>query len=189
MTVSCRACLANSCPAMSPNLHWTASSIISLITIWRRKEGNFQYNFPAVAVVTDLHKLAVVPVFLRAGEPGVGGVGVPPVPGEAVGLGAGQTSLVSLPGWLWSVGAAVATPSLLLPARSDLTGAAEFCWRPRVPGQREMSQHRLRLFVLLVEMIIQPLLGHVEVQFHLVLKFLSLVALLHVSGMILAGKL
>ena len=34
MTVSCRACLAKACPAMSPKLHWAASSIISLITIF-----------------------------------------------------------------------------------------------------------------------------------------------------------
>ena len=122
MTVSCRACLAKACPAMSPKLHWAASSIISLITIWRRKEGNFQYNFPAVAVVTDLHELAVVPVFLRAGERADG---VPPVPSEAVSLGAGAAPLVSLPGGLWSVGAAIATPPLLLPAGSAFTGAAQ----------------------------------------------------------------
>ena len=52
-----------------------------------------------------------------------------------------------------------------------------------------MLQHRLRLFVLKVEMIVQSLLGHVKVQFHLMLKFLRLVAFFLVSGMILTGKL
>ena len=55
-------------------------------------------------------------MFLSAGQPGVGGDGVPPVPGEAVRLGAGAAaSLVGLPGWLGSVGAAIATSPLLLP--------------------------------------------------------------------------
>ena len=60
-------------------------------------------------------------MLLSAGQPGVGGDGVSPVPGEAVRLRAGAASLVGLPGWLWSVGATIATSPLLLPAGSAFT--------------------------------------------------------------------
>ena len=47
MTVSCSACLANTCPAMSPKLHWAASSIISLITIFMNlSEGFLMLEMP-----------------------------------------------------------------------------------------------------------------------------------------------
>ena len=86
-----------------------------------------------------LHELAVVSDFLGAGQPGVDGDGVPPVPVEAVALRAGAASLVSLPGRLGSVGAAITTSPLLLPAGPAFT--AQLRGRFTVPGEREMSQH------------------------------------------------
>ena len=83
--------------------------------------------FPEISIFLAgfyLHELAVIRVFLTAGQPGVGGYGVPSGPGEALALRAGHTPLVGLPGWLWSVGAAIVTSPLILPAASALTAAA-----------------------------------------------------------------
>ena len=78
-------------------------------------------------------------MLLSAGQPGVGGDGVPPVPAEAVRLRAGAAPLVGLPGRLGSVGAAITTSPLLLPAGPAFT--AQLRGRFTVPGEREMSQH------------------------------------------------